>query len=125
MLCIKQNHDKYFSDFEQHTIVDRAIFVETVLYMWKAGYAGYLGEASIGADAVKAKLEKIYDGSMLNDKEKLQKFLDSYNTGKAKKLNNDPALKLYDQSYALAYDATKLSAYRNAYAVNGEGIICR
>ena len=113
---LKKSNEKYFSDFAEHTVVDRAIFIETFLYMWKAGYAPYLGEQGTGADAVKAKLEKTYDGSMLNNSEKLQKFLDGYNTGKAKKLSDDPALKLYEQAYSLAYDATKLSTYRSAYA---------
>ena len=113
---LKKSNEKYFSDFAEHTVVDRAIFIETFLYMWKAGYAPYLGEQGTSADAVKAKLEKTYDGSMLNNSEKLQKFLDGYNTGKAKKLSDDPALKLYEQAYSLAYDATKLSTYRSAYA---------
>ena len=113
---LKESNDKYFKDFELHTVVDRAIFVETFIYMWKAGYAPYLGEAAIGADAVKAKLEKIYNGSMLNDKEKLQKFLDNYTSAKAGKLKKDPAISLYNQAYTLAYDPEKLIAYRSAYA---------
>ena len=113
---LTQANEKYFSDFDQHTVVDRAIFIETFIYMWKAGYAPYLGEAAISVDAVEAKLGKIYDGSMLNNKEKLQKFLNGYNSGKAKKLANDPALKLYDQAYTLAYDPEKLVIYRRAYA---------
>ena len=113
---LKQANEKYFTDFDQHTVVDRAIFIETFTYMWKAGYAPYLGEAAIGVDAVEAKLGKIYDGSMLNNKEKLQKFLNGYNSGKAKKLASDPALNLYDQAYSLAYNPEKLVTYRHAYA---------
>ena len=113
VMKMKQNNDKYFSDFEQHTVVDRAIFVETFLYMWKAGYAPYLGA---DANAAKAKLENVYDGSMLNDREKLQKFLDGYGVSKADKLKKDPALQLFDQAYTLAYDPTKIATYRSTYA---------
>lgn len=112
---LKESNEKYFSDFELHTVVDKAIFVETFLYMWKAGYAPYLGDVKSGDDAEK-KLNKIYDESMLNNKEKLQKFLDGYTISKAKKLNDDPALKLYDQAYTLAYDPEKIATYRRTYA---------
>ncbi len=113
---LKEANNQYFSDFNLHTAVDRAIFVETFVYMWKAGYATYLGDAALGTDAIKAKLEKIYDGSMLNDKEKLRKFLDGYNTGKANKLKDDPGVKLYDQAISIARDAEKIASYGKAYA---------
>ena len=38
--------ERYFKDFELHSPVDRAIFIETYLYMWRAGYAPYLGQGS-------------------------------------------------------------------------------
>ena len=113
---LKEANAKYFSDFEQHTVVDRAIFVETFLYMWQAGYAPYLAESGMDKKAVEAKLEKIYDGSILNNERKLQKFLDGYTAKSSKKLKSDPGVALFDQAYTMAYDAQKLATYRRAYA---------
>ncbi len=113
---LKEANAKYFSDFEQHTVVDRTIFVETFLYMWQAGYAPYLAESGMDKKAVEAKLEKIYDGSILNNESKLQKFLDGYTAKSSKKLKSDPGVALFDQAYTMAYDAQKLATYRRAYA---------
>ncbi|MBO4307059.1 MAG: S46 family peptidase [Bacteroidales bacterium] len=111
---LRNNNEKYFADFDQHTIVDRAIFVETFLYMWKAGYAPYLGETTMTEAAVEKRLGKIYDGSLLNNPEKINAFLKNYTVKKAAKLKNDPAIQLYSQAYALAYDPQKLAQYRRA-----------
>ena len=113
---LKEANDKYFKDFEQHTVVDRAIFVETMLYMWQAGYAPYLNTKAGDRASVQQQLEKIYDESMLNNEKKLRSFLDGYTVKQGKKLMKDPAVALFDQAYTLAYDAQKLATYRRAYA---------
>ena len=107
-------NEKYFADFDKHTVVDRAIFVETYLYMWEAGYAPYLGDATAGKATVEKKLGKIYDESILNNREKMDKLLGSYSSKSAKKINADPAVKLFAEAYGLAYDAQKLTTYRRA-----------
>ena len=112
---LKDANNKYFSDFESHSPVDRAIFIETFLYMWQAGYAPYLAESSVPKGIVEQKLAKIYDGSLINNDKKLQKFLDSYTSKSSKQLKKDPAVQLFDQAYTFAYDAQKLATYRRAY----------
>ena len=113
---LKEANDKYFKDFEQHTVVDRAIFVETMLYMWQAGYAPYLNTKTGDRASVQKQLEKIYDESLLNNEKKLRSFLDGYTIKQGKKLMNDPAVALFDQAYTLAYDPQNLATYRRAYA---------
>jgi len=113
---LKEANSKYFADFDLHSPVDKAIFTETFLYMWKAGFAPYLADESTPSNLVEEKLNKIYNTSILNNEKKLQKFLDSYTAKKAKQLKNDPALQLFDQAYTLAYDAQKLANYRRAYS---------
>ena len=108
----KANANNYFKDFSQHTVVDRAIFVETMLYMWQAGYAPFLG-CSTKAEAEKV-LCQTYDKSMLNNQEKLIKFLDKYSDKQSKKLLSDPALKLFDAAYTLVYDPQKTTDYNRA-----------
>jgi len=111
---LRTSNRKFFSDFAEHSPVDRSIFIETFLYMWKAGYAPYLGEAAVGEAAVEKKLAKIYDESLLNNEKKLDKFLDEYTVKNAKALKNDPAVRLFDQAYTIASDAQKLSARKRA-----------
>ena len=113
---LKEANDKYFKDFDQHTVVDRAIFVETMLYMWQAGYAPYLNTKTGDRASVQKQLEKIYDESLLNNEKKLRSFLDGYTIKQGKKLMNDPAVALFDQAYTLAYDPQNLATYRRAYA---------
>ncbi len=110
---MKEANEKYFSDFSQHTVVDRAIFIETFMVMWQAGYAPYLGEA-LTAAAVEKKLGKIYDESLLNNKAKLQKFLNSYTDKSNSKLKKDPAITLFTEAYNQAYDPQKITTYRRA-----------
>ncbi|MBP5327116.1 MAG: S46 family peptidase [Bacteroidales bacterium] len=113
---LRDASSKYFKDFNQHTIVDRAIFIETYLYMWQAGYAPYLADNSVSKAAVEKKLADIYDKSILNNERKLMEFLDKYTAKSAKKLKSDPALKLYTDAYSRAYDAQKITTYRSAMA---------
>ena len=109
---LQAENERYFKDFEQHTVVDRAIFIETYLYLWKAGHAPYLGQGS-EAD-IERKLADIYDHSLLNNKAKLDKLLASYSSKSNKKLQSDPALALIEQAYTQARDPQKLATYRRA-----------
>ena len=109
---LKGSLDKYFDDFGKHAPVDRAIFIETYMVMWKAGYAPYLGINTLDPASIEKKLGKIFDESILNNKAKMQKFLDSYNAKSSAKLKKDPAVDLFDQAYRLAYDPQKIATYR-------------
>ncbi len=109
---LKSSLDKYFDDFGKHAPVDRAIFIETYMVMWKAGYAPYLGINTLDPASIEKKLGKIFDESILNNKAKMQKFLDSYNAKSSAKLKKDPAVDLFDQAYRLAYDPQKIATYR-------------
>ena len=109
---LKGSLDKYFDDFGKHASVDRAIFIETYMVMWKAGYAPYLGINTLDPASIEKKLGKIFDESILNNKAKMQKFLDSYNAKSSAKLKKDPAVDLFDQAYRLAYDPQKIATYR-------------
>ncbi|MBO7490689.1 MAG: S46 family peptidase [Bacteroidales bacterium] len=110
---LKEENDKYFEDFAEHTIVDRAIFIETFLYLWEAGHAPYLNEKTGTKAAVEQKLGKIYDESLLNNKKKLKVFLDDYTEKSANKLKKDPAVDLFNKAYALAYDPQKIAKYKS------------
>ena len=85
---LKEANSKYFADFDLHSPVDKAIFTETFLYMWKAGFAPYLADESTPSNLVEEKLNKIYNTSILNNEKKLQKFLDSYTATKTTQLCN-------------------------------------
>ncbi len=111
---LKEDNARYFTDFKQHTVVDRAIFIETFMVMWKAGYAPYIAKGNASASAVEKELGKIYDESLINNEKKLQKFLDSYTDKSNKKLKNDPAVVLFDNAYRQARDPQKLAVYRRA-----------
>ena len=109
-------NEKYFEDFDLHSPVDRAIFVETFLYMWQAGQAPYLDKKGKDEAGVKKLLENIYDKSMLNNKAKYDKFLKSYKAKNWEKVitNGDPALDLFNIAYTYAYTNDK----EELYAVN-------
>ena len=105
-------NEKYFEDFAQHTIVDRAIFVETFLYMWRAGYAPYMDKKCKDEAAVQKALEGIYDKSMLTNKDKYNKFLKSYKAKDWQKARQeDPALDLFNMAYSYAYTTDKEALY--------------
>ena len=109
-------NEKYFEDFDLHSPVDRAIFVETFLYMWQAGQAPYLDKKGKDEAGVKKLLENIYDKSMLNNKAKYDKFLKSYKAKNWEKVitNGDPAVDLFNIAYTYAYTNDK----EEMYAVN-------
>lgn len=107
---LKQN-ESYFKDFDQHTLVDKAIFVETALEMWRSGYAAYLDKKGKGEAEVKALLGKIYDESLLNNRVKMDKVLKSYKASDRKKLLSDPAVDLFSIAYSSVYTPDKNRLY--------------
>ncbi len=111
---LKDENKKFFADFDQHSVVDRAIFVETFLYMWQAGYAPYLNDKTADKATVQKKLEKIYDESLLTNEKKLNAFLDNYSAKSVKKLKADPAVALFDQAFTQTFEAQKLAIYRRS-----------
>ena len=105
-------NEKYFEDFSQHTLVDRAIFVETFMYMWKAGQAPYLDKKGKDEAGVQKLLEGIYDKSMLNNRTKYDKFLKSYKAKDWEKVFTcDPAVDLFNMAYTYAYTTEKEMTY--------------
>lgn len=106
-----QSNDKYFSDFEKHSPVDKGIFVETYLHMWRAGYAPYLDKKCKGESEVKALLENTYDRSMLTNKAKLMAFLKNYREKDRSKLKQDLGVDLYAIAKALNYSKEKRDTY--------------
>ena len=95
---IKQN-ENYFKDFEKHTIVDRAIFIETFTYMCKAGIAGFVANKDVDAAKIEEMLGNIYDKSVLTSEKGIMKLLNSYTAKDAKKILKDPAVALYQLAY--------------------------
>ena len=109
-----ERNEKYFGDFDQHTVVDKAIFVETFVYMWKAGqtpYVSYKNEAELTE-----ALEKIYDKSMLTHRDKMDKFLKGYKAKRAGKIMDDPAVALFDKAYNYSYTSEKRTTFNDAKA---------
>lgn len=105
-------NERYFADFDQHSVVDRAIFVETFMYMWRAGYAPYMDKKYKDEAAVQKAIEETYDKSMLNNRDKYDKFLKKYKAKDWEKtLRQDPALDLFYTAYTYAYSSDKELAY--------------
>ena len=95
---IKQN-ENYFKDFDKHSIVDRAIFVETFTYMCKAGFGSFLANKDVDAAKIEEMLGNIYDKSVLTSEKGIMKLLNSYTAKDAKKILKDPAVALYQLAY--------------------------
>ena len=104
-------NETFFSDFDLHSPVDRAIFVETFLYMWKAGHAPYLDTKGKDQAAVQKALENIYDKSMLTNRKKMDDLLTKYKVKDAKKITDDPAVDLFITAYAHSYTLDNESIY--------------
>ena len=90
-----QNDEKYFKDFDKHSIVDRAIFIETFTYMCKAGFGGFVANKDVDAAKIEEMLGNIYDKSVLTSEKDMMKLLKNYKPKDAKKIFNDPAVALY------------------------------
>lgn len=115
------SNEKYFSDFEKHSIVDKSIFVDTYIYMWKAGYASYLDKDCANEAEVRNKLSEIYDRSLLTNKDKLMKFLKAYSVKKAAQLQKDPGVELFSIAYAQNYSVEKRKTYNETrQQINGQ-----
>ena len=105
---------KYFEDFEQHSPVDEAIFVETFLYMWQRGYAPYMNLKHSTSDEVEATLHKVYAKSILNNPKKLEKVLTMKRMKMLTAIGTDPAVALFNQAYNYCYSDAKKKTYNEA-----------
>ncbi len=97
------DNEKFFADFDLHSPVDRAIFVETFLYMWQQGYAPYLDAKGKGEAAIRKHLEGVYDKSMLTNPKEMDKFLKGYKAKDYEKIVKDPAVDLFIVAHAYTY----------------------
>ena len=97
-------NESYFADFEQHTLVDRAIFVETFLYAYNQGHASYVEPLLKGKESVEQYLGRVYDQSMLTHRDKMDKFLKKYTPKQAAELLKDPAVELFVTAYSTTYN---------------------
>ena len=105
---------KYFEDFEQHSPVDEAIFVECFTYMWERGFAPYMNLKHTTAAEVEATLHKIYAKSALNNPKKLEKMLTMKREKMLKAITEDPAVDLFIQAYNYSYSDKKREQYTTA-----------
>ena len=104
-------NETFFADFDQHSPVDRAIFVETMLYMYQQGQAPYLDSFRKGKESVEQALGRIYDASILTDHAKMYKLLSKYSEKQASIILEDPAVQLFTTAYATAYTTDKNYLY--------------
>ena len=105
---------KYFEDFEEHSPVDKAIFIECFTYMWERGFAPYMNLKHTTASEVEATLEKIYDKSVLNNPKKLEKLLGMKREKMIHAIAKDPAVELFAQAYDYCYSDKKRQQYNTA-----------
>ena len=104
-------NEKFFADFDQHSPIDRAIFVETMLYMYQQGQAPYLDSFRKGKESVEQALGRIYDASILTDHAKMYKLLSKYSEKQASIILEDPAVQFFTTAYATAYTTDKNYLY--------------
>ena len=105
---------KYFEDFDQHSPVDEAIFVETFLYMWERGFAPYMNLKHSTASEVETTLKKIYAKSVLNNPKKLEKLLTMKREKMLSEIGKDPAVALFTVAYTYCYSDQKRKQYNEA-----------
>ena len=105
---------KYFEDFEQHSPIDEAIFVECFVYMWERGFAPYMNLKHSTANEVEATLHKIYAKSVLNNPRKLEKLLTMKREKMLAAISKDPAVDLFIQAYNYCYSDKKRQQYITA-----------
>mgnify|MGYP002623764620 CR=1 FL=1 len=113
---MKADSQKYFEDFDLHSPVDEAIFVETFVYMWERGYAPYMNLKHNTAAEVAATLKKVYDKSVLNNPQKLEKLLGMKRDKMLHAIGTDPAVALFNQAYNYCYANGKLQQHNAANA---------
>ena len=107
-----QNDEKYFKDFDKHTIVDRAIFIETFTYLYKAGFGGFVANKDVDAAEIEEMLGNIYDKSVLTSEKDMMKLLKNYKAKDAKKILKDPAVALYLSAVDNLYSTADRQQYK-------------
>ena len=111
---IMRSNESYFEDFEERKAVDKAIFVETMLEMWKAGHAKKYFPKDVTTAAVRKRLNAIYDESVINNREKLEKMLKTIKPGANNKLHKDSGVDFFIVAYANTYSSENRSKYYEA-----------
>ena len=112
---LRTDSEKYFEDFDQHSPIDEAIFLETFLYMWERGFASFLPADHYQTDAdVEAMLKKVYQKSILNNPKKLMKLLSKDRNKILDVIRRDPAYDLFSIAYLFCYSDTKRKTYNEA-----------
>ena len=106
--------EKYFEDFDQHSPVDEAIFIETFVYMWERGFAPYMNQKHSTAAEVEATLKKVYAKSALNNPKKLEKMLNMKREKMIDAIVKDPAVDLFFQAYNYCSNDAKRQQYNEA-----------
>ena len=107
-----KNNENYFKDFDKHSIVDRAIFVETFTNMCKAGFGGFVANKDVDATKIEEMLGKIYDKSILTSEKDIMKLLKAYKAKDAKKILKDPAVALYLSAVDNLYSTADRQQYK-------------
>ena len=107
-----KNNENYFKDFDKHTIVDRAIFIETFTNMCKAGFGGFVANKDVDVAKIEEMLGKIYDKSILTSEKDIMKLLKTYKAKDAKKILKDPAVALYLSAVDNLYSTADRQQYK-------------
>ena len=107
-------NEKFFEDFDQHSPIDEAIFLETFEYMWERGFAPYMGISD--AVTLEATLKKIYAKSALTNQKNLMKLLKTKPSKMRDAVAKDPAVELFLKAYNYCYSNTKTMQYGEANA---------
>jgi hypothetical protein len=111
---MRADSEKYFEDFDQHSPVDEAIFVETFLYMWEHGYAPYMNLKHSTDAEVETTLHKVYAKSILNNPKKLEKVLSMKREKMIHAIGTDPAVQIFSQAYNYCYGGDKRQRHSTA-----------
>ena len=102
----------YFEDFDQHSEVDQAIFIETMFYTWEHGYAPYFNKKYHNEKDLGDMLTQCYNKSILNNPKKLEKLLALPADKLRRELllgigKKDMALNLVGEAYTYSYSEAK------------------
>ncbi len=111
---MRADSEKYFEDFDQHSPVDEAIFVETFLYMWEHGYAPYMNLKHSTDAELETTLHKVYAKSILNNPKKLEKVLSMKREKMIHAIGTDPAVQIFSQAYNYCYGGDKRQRHSTA-----------
>ncbi|MBQ0159339.1 MAG: S46 family peptidase [Bacteroidales bacterium] len=103
-------NETFFADFAEHTLVDRAIFIDAMNYVYSQGHAPYIDQLR-GKMPVDQYLAQVYDKSILTNSSKLLPLLKKYTPKQASTLLNDPAVKLFVTGYTATYTTEKEHTY--------------